>query len=439
MASDSRLENRVNSYELNGIRPGTAAVLSDSHYRRVDSLLDTSAFFFILMVLMLNPIIGVLTPLSLIAFVPIYCVVRRYRLISALSNSWPVFLLPGFALLSAVWSIEPSQSLRSGTLYLLTVLVGAILGAGIKLRDAMYAVFFAFYVFVILSWLFGTLPTGTRAFMGLMASKNAMGEVCGGLAIVGVCVLADSITNKKPGRAFFALFSIPLGVGTLVLCEATSNIVATAIALLFATVCLVSMQITAQMRTFVVLLIVLVAIPVGLSSGFWFPLLFESFLEVSGKDADLTGRVYIWARADTLIAARPILGLGFDAFWRPGNLDAEAIWRAFGIGGKTGFRFHSTYREITVNLGYTGLALFSAVALAGLLSLLVGVLRRPSAPLIFFAAMFIASAIKMPFESIGFGSMQTFTVLAFASLTIGFKFAFSDFGGTSQARTRRVF
>jgi O-antigen ligase len=47
----------------------------------------------------------------------------------------------------------------------------------------------------------------------------------------------------------------------------------------------------------------------------WVDLVFDSILTASGKDSKLTGRADLWQVADRLIAQKPILGLGYNAFW----------------------------------------------------------------------------------------------------------------------------
>jgi exopolysaccharide production protein ExoQ len=73
-----------------------------------------------------------------------------------------------------------------------------------------------------------------------------------------------------------------------------------------------------------------------------------------GKDTTLTGRTMLWQYALGEIAKRPYLGTGYYAFWLPGNLLAESIWRYFDVRG--GFSFHDTYLETAVNLGCIGAA-----------------------------------------------------------------------------------
>ena len=81
------------------------------------------------------------------------------------------------------------------------------------------------------------------------------------------------------------------------------------------------------------------------------------FLDATGKDVTLTGRTDLWAVAFQEIAERPLLGVGFQAFWVHGNPLAEQLWAQFGISGRGGFHFHNTLISNTVEIGLLGAAL----------------------------------------------------------------------------------
>lgn len=135
----------------------------------------------------------------------------------------------------------------------------------------------------------------------------------------------------------------------------------------------------------------------------------------------LTGRADLWMKADELIAKRPWVGLGYNAFWIPGNLDAEALWRLLGIASRSGFNFHNTPREVLVHLGIVGLILFTLVALVGLIRLFIGAMANPNAGLIYQCGLTIYFLLKLPFEVIGFGTMHFSTIFVYAFLGAGYR------------------
>jgi exopolysaccharide production protein ExoQ len=140
-------------------------------------------------------------------------------------------------------------------------------------------------------------------------------------------------------------------------------------------------------------------VPVALSAK-------AEMLGAVGKSADLTGRGLLWQRAAVLIEQRPTLGVGYAAFWRQGNPEAEALWRAEHIQSRGGFHFHSFYYEALIELGYAGLAVGeTALGLIGVAVLIWG-LRQPSTESGFFCAivlfLFLRSFVELDLLG-GFG------------------------------------
>lgn len=112
-------------------------------------------------------------------------------------------------------------------------------------------------------------------------------------------------------------------------------------------------------------------------------------LRVMGKDATLSGRTLLWRFAAQLIPDNPLLGRGYQAFWRHDDVNAESIWSFFHIASRTGFHFHNAYIEQAIELGYVGAALL-LLTLAGIF---VGLVRwswmTRSVPAAFFVALMV--------------------------------------------------
>jgi exopolysaccharide production protein ExoQ len=98
----------------------------------------------------------------------------------------------------------------------------------------------------------------------------------------------------------------------------------------------------------------------------------DAILGVFGKDSTLTGRTYLWQQGIAIAQQSPYFGIGYQGFWVPGFADAERLWDDFAITGKSGFHFHNTYIETTVETGITGVLLLISI----LLTTLGGHLKR---------------------------------------------------------------
>jgi exopolysaccharide production protein ExoQ len=164
--------------------------------------------------------------------------------------------------------------------------------------------------------------------------------------------------------------------------------VATAIALVVLVVATILQQTHGKVR---ILLFVLAALALA-AAVVLMPLIQELVLwlqtDVLGKDEGLTGRDEIWPVAREVMAARPVLGLGWGAFWHESNPDAMRIYRWAEIPQLSGFNFHNEYLDVGVQLGLVGLTLMIALmaftALRLVTMLLAG--KNPEAPV--FLALF---------------------------------------------------
>jgi exopolysaccharide production protein ExoQ len=141
-----------------------------------------------------------------------------------------------------------------------------------------------------------------------------------------------------------------------------------------------------------------------------------TFLQATGKDLSLTGRTDLWKIAIDEIAARPILGAGFQAVWVPGNALAESLWQEFGIETRTGFHFHNAYLSNAVEIGLTGVALQAVLVFGALFGTLAWVIRDFRAETLFLALFMVRqitlSMIEVPF----FFQFDVGTILTVAAI-----------------------
>lgn len=392
------------------------------NYQQIQSIIDIVLISIVFFALLLNLYIGPLTPMTLILFIPTYFVLRRHRLIGIFLYSWPVLLLPIMAIASALWSVDPGVTTKSGILYLITVMIGVILGAGIRHKDLMYAIFFTFFLFTCMSWVFGDFQYGRKAFQGLLASKNAMGDVAGILVISSICIIFEELSRRQYSRLILSVLGLFVGAVSLWLSEATTATIATGVATAFVLFWVFLIKLNISYRNLLVILSSIIILIIISSAIYWLPYILELTLGITGKDTTLTGRTELWNKADEVISERPLFGMGYNTFWHHGNFEAEALWRQFGIRGRSGFNFHSTYKEITVSLGYIGFALYTFIATIGAIGLFLALFRAPNIPVVFLCAVFITTVIKLPFESIGFGAMQLSGTLGFLTIVAGYTF-----------------
>ena len=365
-----------------------------------------------------------LTPLLLFTLLMFHMVWRREDLPRMLSSSAPYLLLPGFAIMSWLWSIDSYATRYYGLQFAITALIGCIIGAGLDRKSATRGVFLAFAIYGVAAILFGRSVTwgggamGNSAFAGLAQAKNTAGDCAAVGLILSVTILLDSIEERKRLFIMAAIVSIALQAEALIAARSAGAIMAVGIALPLLTLWNFSRLFPKPARVVTAIVAIFTIATAVLTQKIWLQPLVNHISLAMGKDSTLTGRVYLWDRAAALIHERPLLGLGYNAFWRRGNLDAEGLWRHAGITSRSGFNFHSTPTELLVQLGMIGFCLFAVVFAILAVVLLIRTMIRPNAVMIGWCALLTYEIVRMPFESIGTGPFHYTTSLIAAALVI---------------------
>lgn len=384
---------------------------------------------FVMTAMLFEQLLRSVTALALVVALPAYFFLRPERFSKIGLAAGVLGLLPAFALLSAFWSAVPQTTLYYGTEYLITVLIGIVIGVALNSRQALLGLFAAFAAHAIASMLIGgyTLVghAGSSAvelaFIGIMASKNQAADASGVGMLIASAVAVFALGLRRYFLALCALVVLGIDVWMVLRADSTGALVAA----ILAAMAMIAMQfgrvLSAQARTMLFVTITTTLSMAFALRSFWFDALMGSILKSAGKDATLTGRTYIWDQASRLIDANPAFGLGYNAFWNVGNPDAELIWKFAGIAEKRGFNFHNTATEILVHLGYVGFTLFAAVIGALALLLAIRVTRRPDAFGTFAVAYLFFMGIRTPVESFGINPFSYATALIFAILSFGLR------------------
>jgi len=361
--------------------------------------------------------------LLILAILPVYAFIRYRTLPRVLLAVTPILLLPAFAMFSTLWSIAPDQTSYYAFQYFITVAIGAVMGAGTDRRQFLYGLFGAVAFYTVVSLALGRMVgwggdgSGvTTAFAGLTGSKNQAADL-GAIGLMVSCSVAILAARERKGLLLLSCLAVMLiNLWVLKVAESAGAIVAGLLAIAVLIGWNLVRPLAAEVRTAIFGAIALAALVAGALRDLWLQPLMDTVLQATGKDSTLTGRTYIWSRAHALIEQRPALGLGYSAFWRQGNLEAEGIWRYAGIASRTGFNFHNSFREVLVHLGYVGLALYAVVMLPLFILLWVRTMRAPDDVNILFCTYLSYVAIRLPIESLAFSPFLHSTVLIMAGL-----------------------
>ncbi len=319
-------------------------------------------------------------------------------LLSLIVN-WFVLALPLLAVVSALWSDYPTVSLKGGAQFMVTTSIGIWAGSCVKPRILMSALLSALVVVAVLSVLFGSAQcngiTGECSFIGVFGSKNYFAVCVSFLLLTAVAVAFD----KSQAVTFRVLGIFGAGLAAPLLLYARSvGALVTAIVTLMVTLMLrIAFRLAPRPRVALLGFIILSILGVVVVATF--ELDFATALDYFGKNTTLTGRTLIWQYAVHAIAAKPILGGGYEAFWQGGNWGAEEVWFYMGISSKYGLHFHNTLFEVVVDLGVVGLCLFVLLLVLITIRIIVGFFGNAlTAEQLFAISLFVFLLFRMPLE-----------------------------------------
>lgn len=357
--------------------------------------------------------------------VPAYALVRRERILRTMLPRLFLFLAPAVALFSVVWSEAPKETFKYAIEFGLTVLAGLLLSSARSQAAVLKGLTLAFLAYVGTAVAFGGsvaigVGAGGYAFSGLSASKNLLGDIASSGLIISVSTLMLAVRYRQPGWAMIAALAVLLDVYAVAAARSAGALLGLGIGACALLALAPLLGVGKWVRAWLTGAVALCIIAAGLSYRWLTQTMIEVGAQVFDKDPTLTGRTYLWYRAADLIQEKPVLGRGYQAFWLQGNMDAEGLWRYFGIDERGGFTFHNTAVELLVTLGWVGLILVACVALVGVLALVKRFVERPSIALVCWMSLLLYQLARTPIETIGIAPFYFSTALAFAALGAGF-------------------
>lgn len=337
-----------------------------------------------------------------------------------LARLWPLLLIGVLAMLSAIWSAEPGVSGRFGFQLLLTIGVGAVLLVTCPPERLVRGLFIACAIVLVLSILSGRQGQSLSGpvLIGLLGSKNEMGTLCflllGAAASVGL-----ASAQPRPLR----LLSAPVAaLAALYLVKAFSAGAVLGAVIFFASFAglVAASKLSGSAKFLLALTLVVLAAPLWMVRDDLAEIWRHILVDVLHKDTGLTGRDYLWAHADALISAQPLLGHGYRSTWLGHGVDTIGLLRWAGLQSGEGFSFHNSYREWLVDFGFVGAALIVLSLGVGMVRMLIQASRQGvTASELFFASVGVVFAVRAYFEYV-FGPFSSTTILVILVAGFGY-------------------
>lgn len=355
-----------------------------------------------------------------------YIIVRPAAARRILADRWVFLLFPICAIATALWSDAPFETLKHGCEFLLTVMAGLMLSAAPNNRAMVLGMFAAFAAFAFVSLAVGEVVTvgnvgHVTAVSGLTASKNDQAASMATGFLVSFLFFAMGLQSRNLLQCLCAGFVGLVQIFGTVMARSAGALAAAGIAFFAFLVFLWLRKASRHTR----LTLIGLACTVTLFAGVLFLAFHHDVLQwlstTFNKDMTLTGRTYLWQRAQEMAAERPLGGRGFAAFWQQGNLDAEGLWQYAHIQNRYGFNFHSTYYDILIGMGWIGLVVFAFTLALGAGRASLSYVRMPSLMACFWLAISVYMIVRMPIETLGTYEFDFATTLLFAMFGFGMR------------------
>lgn len=351
------------------------------------------SLFFLMSVQILGPI-GVVLQCGLWLLLLMHMIIFNPKAFLGIFKWWPILLVPMFALASTAWSVVPDVSMRFSIQLIMTALIGITIAKAVTARRFVALLFLAMALMCIVSLATGISGPGPKGpvLIGLTGSKNEMAYAAQMLTTVSFAVLIDR--GQAMTLRLGAMGGLVLGAGLLAFGQAAGAVLTTASSLVVLVAVATLHLFKLQGRLVILAVCGILLTPVAIAHEQITTAVERIVFDVFDKDASLSGRTYLWDRADDLIREKPVLGRGWRATMAGGTVEGQGILRWAGVTDGRGFHFHNTYRDVAVDLGFVGVGLFAGTLLLGLFSLLRNVVFHPTPPYGFFLAALLVIIAK---------------------------------------------
>lgn len=311
------------------------------------------------------------------------------------------WLFPLLTLASTAWSYVPVTTLRNAIQMLIITGIGILIARAQNARSFISAFMCMMLISVAVGLAMGGVAAvgirGDTALVGIFGSKNNFALMISFAMLSSAAVFLDK--DQKNILRIIGFFGCIVSPPILLLAKSLGAIITLFIALSFLGIFTLAGRLSPRMRPLFYCGVVLLAI-IGLGvvllvrdSG-----MLEVLLQSAGKDTSLTGRTYLWARAESLIPLHPVFGVGYQAFWVRESVEAEGLWRFSLVTSRFGFHFHNLYYETAIETGYLGVALLGTTLVSLSVAGFLAAIRRPSAPQAFFTAVIVLLGARASVE-----------------------------------------
>lgn len=297
--------------------------------------------------------ISTIEHIASLAILAVLCAMNWRRLLREMTLAVPIMMLIGWMTLSALWSVDSSNTMHRALHMIDHVLFAFYLMARFTWRELIALLVRSFGVIVGLSFLmvavfpelgFSTLNGYRDAWRGAFSEKNALGAAMS----IGTLIAAYSYAIQA-NRRWVALL---VGLGAFLLLvmsrSATSTVALLTDAGLFIVITALVRHNYSVWRAGALLMM-----GTGIVAAAVIAINTDSINQVVHRSSDMTGRTEIWHYVTKEIARNPVFGYGYG-FWDAVSKPRLQIWQALGWPTP---HAHDEWLDMTLQTGVIGLFL----------------------------------------------------------------------------------
>jgi exopolysaccharide production protein ExoQ len=265
---------------------------------------------------------------------------------------WAFVLL---MLCSTVWSVDPLVTFKNSIELAGTTLVAMYFVMRYPLQRLLECAGLAFGTIAVLSLIavvffpqHGRTLWGAGPWQGIYPEKNNLGAAMA----FGMITTTISLFYGTKRRRFLAFATLLLCLVMLIGSQSATALLASVAATVLGLFFLLSKSPRYGVFTWVL------AGAVGLAAVVLFVVIgFQPDASLLGRTSNLTGRTDFWPYLQQAIADRPVLGYGYNAFFRSSVGTDYLSYYVVEAGGWSPYHAHDSLLQIALDAGFVGVAL----------------------------------------------------------------------------------
>jgi len=353
-----------------------------------------------IMLAMMNiRIFGTMWTLAMVVIAGTILYLARNEINARILKQPILVLLPGFYVLSAIWSDEPKISFSLGLQTTLEVLVAIGISACLTRSQFLRVLFIATTIVCVGSVIYGQKGESAQGLVliGFLGSKDAMALFAYLGIMTSIAVLYDPGQKRALKLAVWPVMMIESWIALTVHATAAGIFLALGIFIFLSIHYILARSHAARWFSYFMIVFILLS---GVLLSTEAVDIFGSFATQGlGKDATLTGRTVLWDEAFDLIENSPFLGHGYRSFWLGTSPETYRMLAKMGQTDGHGFHFHEQYLETSVDTGAIGLLILIATFFTFISRIWRNVIHNPSSFNAFSMSLVIIYVMRWFFET----------------------------------------